>query len=103
MLTKKRIVWIVLLLFSGIAAFIYRQQAIHAMQALLLKSLREKASVSNRALVQDPSVAEHLIYTLKGMERIWPHRVNSLRRFNYLYAGFAGFECDIQFDTAFRK
>src|SRR5882724_9580168 len=37
------------------------------------------------------------------MDRIWPHRVNSLRRFSYLYAGFAGFECEIQFDTAARK
>lgn len=100
---KKRTAWIVFFIFSGIAVLIYRYEAINWIQAQLLKSIRNKTFVSNHSLLQDSSVSQHQVYTLKGIDRIWPHRVNSLQRFKYLYPEFAGFECDIQFDASSRR
>ncbi len=37
----------------------------------------------------------HKIFSLNGAEKILPHRVNSMKRFQYLYSEFNGFECDI--------
>ena len=91
--------WYIILIFSGITAFVFRNEAIRWMQSELLKNLHDKAVVCNHAFLQDSSVSQHLIYTLKGTERIWPHRVNSLRRLKYLYPDFSGFECDIRFDA----
>ncbi|HUB59273.1 MAG TPA: hypothetical protein VL978_01155, partial [Puia sp.] len=64
----------------------------------LIKSIAAGATISNHSLLRDPSFSHHLLYRLKGTQRLWPHRVNSLRRFRYLYTEFSGFECDIQFD-----
>jgi hypothetical protein len=94
---KKRFLWIIF--FSGIIICIYRNEALNWLQVSLLKSISSKALISNGALLKDSTVSQHLVYTLKGTERIWPHRVNSLRRLDYLYSEFAGFECDIQFDA----
>jgi len=92
--------WSTILIFSGVAAFVFRNEAIQWLQSELLKSLRGKAIVNNHALLQDSSASQHLIYTLKGTDRLWPHRVNSLRRLKYLYPAFSGFECDIRFDAS---
>lgn len=63
--------------------------------------IREKAILSNTFLNQAGNLTpQHQIYSLKGLDRIWPHRVNSIRRLRYLYSQFAGFECDIRFDQA---
>lgn len=80
--------------------FFYRYSLINALQQQRIKSISGKATVSNHTLVRDPSFSSHLLYALKGTDRLWPHRVNSIQRFRYLYPEFAGFECDIQFDPA---
>lgn len=96
-MTKTRQAVLITLLLSGGLAFIFRNQLINGIQQQLIRNIGAKAVVDNRSLLQTPSFSHHLLYTLKGTERLWPHRVNSLQRFRYLYPQFAGFECDIQF------
>jgi hypothetical protein len=85
-------------LCAGVPAYFFRFQALHWIQGRLLQSIEARALISNRNLFQDSLVSSHKVYSLKGLARLWPHRVNSLRRFTYLYSGFAGFECYIRFD-----
>jgi hypothetical protein len=82
---------------AGLVCF-FRYSLTNAIQQQLIKSIAARATLTNHTLLRDPSFSHHLLYGLKGTERLWPHRVNSVRRFRYLYPEFAGFECDIQFD-----
>lgn len=95
-MVKKSMVLLIVLFIGGLA-FIFRNQLINSIQQRLLRSLDGKAIVDNRQLLQDPCFTHHLLYSLKGADRLWPHRVNSLQRLRYLYGEFPGFECDIQF------
>jgi hypothetical protein len=93
--------WAFLLLIfivTGALVYCFRYPLMNAVQQRLIKSIAARATVDNRTLLRDPSFSRHLLYGLKGTGRLWPHRVNSLERFRYLYPEFAGFECDIQFD-----
>lgn len=94
---KKR--WVLLIVPLLAAVFVCRFRLANGIQQALIGSIRKKAVVDNRRLLRDSSYSNHLVYSLKGMDRIWPHRVNSVRRFRYLYPEFAGFECDIQFSA----
>lgn len=96
-MAKRRRALLIVILLSGAFVFIYRYRLANGIQQVMIGSIRNKAVVDNRRFLRDSNYAHHLVYTLKGMDRIWPHRVNSLRRFRYLYPEFAGFECDIQF------
>ena len=98
-MAKKRPALLIVLLLSGALVFVYRYRLVNGIQQALIRSIRDKAVVDNRRFLRDSSFSHHLIYRLKGIDRIWPHRVNSLRRFRYLYPEFAGFECDIQFNA----
>lgn len=95
-MVKKSMVLLIVLFIGGLA-FIFRDQLINGIQQRLLRSLDGKAIVDNRQLLQDTCFTHHLLYNLQGVNRLWPHRVNSLQRFRYLYGEFPGFECDIQF------
>jgi hypothetical protein len=95
----KRFPWIIFLGFSGIVIFLFRYELINSFQRQILNSIRKKAIVSNHFFIPGNVSPNHLIYSLKGLDRIWPHRVNSLRRLKYLYNSFAGFECDVRFDV----
>ena len=96
----QRFPWIILLGFSGIVIFLFRYELINNLQRRILNSIRDQAIVSNEIFLKGDVRPDHLIYSLKGLDRIWPHRVNSLRRLKYLYTDFAGFECDIRIDSA---
>jgi hypothetical protein len=93
----KRWLSLILLVLLGGLIFIFRNRLINHLQLRLIRSMAGKAVVDNRQLLRDPAFAHHGLYHLKGMDRLWPHRVNSLERFRYLYPEFPGFECDIQF------
>lgn len=95
----KKSLLLLLPVIAGLVCF-YRYSLINAIQQQLIKSISGRATVSNYTLIRDPSFSRHLLYALKGTDRLWPHRVNSVQRFRYLYPEFAGFECDIQFDRA---
>jgi len=97
---RKRFPWIIFLGFSGIVIFLFRYELINSLQRQILNSIRKKAIVSNHLFAGADGTPRHLIYSLTGLDRIWPHRVNSLRRLKYLYNNFAGFECDVRFDAA---
>lgn len=88
---------LILLVMAGLV-FFFRYSLTNVIQRQLIKSIASRATLCNYTLVRNPSFSHHLLYSLKGTERLWPHRVNSIRRFRYLYPEFAGFECDIQFD-----
>jgi hypothetical protein len=96
-MAKKRRALLIVLLLSGALVFRCRYRLVNAIQQSMIGSIRDRAVVDNRRFIRDSTFAHHLVYTLKGMDRIWPHRVNSVRRFRYLYPEFAGFECDIRF------
>ena len=96
-MAKKRRDLLIVVLLSGALVFVCRYRLVNAIQQTMIRSIRDRAVVDNRRFLRDSTFSRHLIYTLKGMDRIWPHRVNSLRRFRYLYPEFAGFECDIRF------
>jgi hypothetical protein len=94
---KRQAALVIILLLSGSLVFVYRFQLMNGIQQRLIKSLSSQATVANHLFLQDSSFSRHLLYKLRGTDRLWPHRVNSLQRFRYLYSEFAGFECDIQF------
>ena len=96
---KKLLTWLALLAVAGLITFIFRLELLNCWQQIVLKSIREKCVLANRSLVPGNGLTSHQIYQLQGLDRIWPHRVNSLRRLRYLAANFAGFECDIRFDS----
>ena len=96
-MAKRRRALLIFVLLSGALVFLCRYRLANAIQQAMIGSIGDKANVDNSRFIRDSTFAHHLIYGLKGMDRIWPHRVNSLKRFRYLYPEFAGFECDIQF------
>jgi hypothetical protein len=98
MIKNRRALFLIVLLVTGGLIFFYRYSLINTIQQRLIKSIADRATVANRTLLRDPAFSHHHLFGLKGTERLWPHRVNSLQRFRYLYGEFAGFECDIQFD-----
>jgi hypothetical protein len=71
---------------------------INSLQLAFLESIRNEARLSNQRFSRTSTRPPHHIYELKGIERFFPHRVNSLERLKYLYDDFKGFECDINFD-----
>ena len=96
-MAKKRRALLIILLLLGVLVFICRNQLLNRIQQRLISSISPKAVVDNRRLLRDSAFSHHLLYSLRGTQRLWPHRVNSRQRFRYLYSEFAGFECDIQF------
>jgi hypothetical protein len=101
---KKLLITIYVFLVAVALLFISRNYWINWTQRQIFAMIRSKAVLSNSIFLRpDNPKGGHLIYSLKGLERIWPHRVNSLERFKFLYPQFAGFECDIRFDTGTRK
>jgi hypothetical protein len=104
MLKRSRFAWAVFFVFLIAAVFLFRYEIINRIQQEVLNSIRNASMVSNRDFAGTDSLhQQHLIYSLKGADRIWPHRVNSLKRLRYLYKQFAGFECDIRFNAGDRK
>ena len=95
MVTKRRALFVSIFLVAGGLVFLYRYSLLNALQRQVLKGIASQAVVANRDLLRDTAYRHHRLYQLKGIERLWPHRVNSLQRLRYLYDGFAGFECDI--------
>jgi hypothetical protein len=98
MIKNRRAFLLLILLVTGGLVYFFRYSLINAIQQRLIKSIASRATVANRTFLHDSSFSRHLLYGLKGTGRLWPHRVNSIQRFRYLYPEFAGFECDIQFD-----
>jgi hypothetical protein len=96
-MAKKRRALLIILLLLGVLVFICRNRLLNRIQQSLISSISPRAVVDNRRLLRDSSFSHHLLYSLSGTQRLWPHRVNSRQRFRYLYSEFAGFECDIQF------
>jgi hypothetical protein len=74
---------------------------LNQLQQVVLHSCRDSALLNNSGFTGlGYPRGGHQIYSLKGLERLWPHRVNSLQRLAYLLKEFRGFECDIIFDPA---
>jgi len=99
MRNRKRYGWIV---FLGIAIFIvyrFRFEIINGIQKQVLETIREEARHPHPKTANANQDQTHLAYSLIGLDKIWPHRVNSLERLRYLYNDFAGFECDIRFNS----
>lgn len=91
------ILFLLLLLVAG--GWFSRFYWINLLQLSYIKSISNKANLSNQLFKATAIYPNHKIYTLKGVERFFPHRVNSLRRLKFLYDDFKGFECDIHFDS----
>ena len=73
---------------------------INGIQKQVLETIREEAAHPHASTANSNTQQQaHLIYSLNGLDKIWPHRVNSLERLRYLYKDFAGFECDIRFNA----
>jgi len=87
-----------ILLFVILIAYIFRNHFLYAIQLAFIRSIEKHANVSNQAYQKKSLFPDHAIYTLKGTEKLFPHRVNSLQRLDFLYKNFKGFECDIHFD-----
>ncbi len=96
MAKKKRALPIILLLL-GVLVLVCRNQILNRIQQTLISSISPNAFADNRHMLRDSAFSHHLLYSLRGTQRLWPHRVNSRKRFRYLYPLFDGFECDIQF------
>jgi len=92
-----------LILLTG-TLFLFRNEIINWLQQKVLQSADKNNTLSNQIFVVSDSLhLKHRIYSLAGKNRIWPHRVNSLVRLQYLYDQFPGFECDIRFDSTNSK
>jgi len=101
---RKLLTWIVILIFSGAILFWFRFALINRLQHYILHDIGAGAVVSNHNFISAGTLhSQHRIYSLMGINRIWPHRVNSLRRFRYLYHEFPGFESDIRFSQTDHK
>lgn len=62
----------------------------------MLKNIDASALTSSAQLpARNGTYFNHKLFSLSGVEKILPHRVNSMKRFQYLYSEFKGFECDI--------
>jgi hypothetical protein len=95
---------LVLLVVGFAIIYVFRDVLINQVQLHLLGKIRKRAVFSNAVFARPGnSHQQHRLYSLTGLDRIWPHRVNSIRRLHFLYPDFAGFECDIQFDAASNK
>jgi hypothetical protein len=95
-MTKRNRTLLIILLLAGGLVFLFRYGLIDAIQQRQISRAADKAFVDNSRLVYPAKYSRHRVYALRGMDRLWVHRVNSLRRFRYLYNDFPGFECDIQ-------
>jgi hypothetical protein len=101
---RKLLPWIAFLIFSGGILFGFRFELINRIQQHILKSIGFETGISNHSFSNADSLhGQHRIYSLSGIGRIWPHRVNSLKRFKYLYHQFPGFESDIRFSESDHK
>src|SRR5882724_10105677 len=101
---KNHLIWMAFLFFLGGGVFLFRFAIINWLQQKILYTAGKFAIVNNNSFANADSFhRQHLIYSLAGIDRIWPHRVNSFKRFNNLYNQFKGFECDIRFDSDNRK
>jgi len=95
---------LLLLVIAVAIIYFFRNVLINQVQLQVLGMIRKRAVFSNAVFVRPGnSHQQHHLYSLKGLDRIWPHRVNSIQRLHYLYPDFVGFECDIQFDAASGK
>lgn len=75
----------------------FRLQLLHRVQLYCIEQVKGDAIFSNAGWAgTHPALAGHRLLTLRGTDRFFPHRVNSLRRLRYLYGDFKGFECDLQ-------
>jgi hypothetical protein len=96
---QRRILFALLILLFLAMGLLFRNRWINRVQQEVLGMVRQKADFSNAAFIRPGLLHDgHRIYSLKGIDRLWPHRVNSMQRLRYLYPYFAGFECDIRFD-----
>ena len=95
---------VILLLLTIAVVYIFHNELICRAQLMILGSIRQRSFLSNAGLRPPGDLLQkNQIYSLKGLDRIWPHRVNSIRRLRYLYPDFAAFECDIRFDVGSRQ
>ena len=93
---KKKIIAIQCSVILILIAFFFRYQIVNKIQTGVLKNIDSTALLSNAYLLAGNDFHfNHKIRSLRGVERILPHRVNSIERFQYLYSDFKGFECDI--------
>ncbi len=100
-MSKKLRFVLIVLVMAAMVFFYFRYQLVFRWQQYLLSSISTAATVDNQQFAAKDSVhQQHLIYQLKGTERLIPHRVNSIQRLQFLYPHFKGFECDIRFNTA---
>ena len=96
---KKKIITIQCSVVLILVVFFFRYQIVNKIQTNVLKNVNGTALSSNdHLLAGNDFYFDHKIRSLKGVEKILPHRVNSLERFEYLYDDFKGFECDIIID-----
>ncbi len=79
--------------------FFFKHQIINKIQTGILKNIgvfHFAPKIHHPAY--NSAYYNHKIFSLNGVEKIFPHRVNSMERFQYLYNEFSGFECDIIID-----
>ena len=97
---KKTTSFILISIVLLFIVYCFRFQMLFKVQLYQINSIRQDARLSNNSFASDfHQNSRHHVFLLKGIERIMPHRVNSLQRFAYLYDHFEGFECDIIFDS----
>jgi hypothetical protein len=90
----KKFVFISVLLVLVI--FLARIPLVNSIQLYALNAATGSASISNESLSAGSAHRGHRIYSLKGRQRFFANRVNSIQRLKYLYKDFSGFECDIR-------
>lgn len=100
---KKYNTIILLLSFGLILLLSFRYRIVNRIQMIVIRSIEANGPHSNAIFInKQPGFENHSIYRLPGIDKLLPHRVNSLERFRYLYDQFEGFECDIRIDPVQR-
>jgi hypothetical protein len=98
-MSKKTSLIVVVVLAATALVFYYRFHLVFYYQQWQIRSIATASNINNKQFSSADSVhQQHLIYQLKGNERLLPHRVNSLKRLQFLYPHFKGFETDIRFN-----
>lgn len=84
-----------------VTIYVFRLQIMNQVQLYQLSGVGAQTSTSDARVFKSGALnQDHYLFKLRGAKKIFPHRVNSLQRLEYLYNNFEGFECDIIFEPS---